>query len=162
LTLNGLQAGDAGNYTLVLSNSFGTNISVAAALTVFSGPITNSLVVHLKFDGDYKDVSGSGLDGAAVGTPTFQPGILGQAVHLSSSGTPANNPDTNNYVTLGTQLKLSTNDFSVSLWAKSPSKTTTNPLLQIRIGAPAATRVGSSQPRAADEVEHSGRPVSSA
>jgi hypothetical protein len=118
LTLNGLQAGDAGNYTLVLSNSFGTNISVAAALTVFSGPITNSLVVHLKFDGDYKDVSGSGLDGAAVGTPTFQPGILGQAVHLSSSGTPANNPDTNNYVTLGTQLKLSTNDFSVSLWGK--------------------------------------------
>jgi hypothetical protein len=120
LTLNAVQLADAGNYTLVLSNSFGTNISAVAHLSVFSGPITNSLVAHLKFDGTYVDSSGNGTDGSQVGTPTFVPGILGQAVHIASSGTPQNAPDTNNYVTLGTpvQLKFGTNDFSIALWAK--------------------------------------------
>jgi hypothetical protein len=118
LVLNPVQTTDQGNYILVVSNSFGTNASVTALLSVYSGSITGSLVVHLKFDGDYKDTSGSGFDGAAVGTPAFQPGKVGQAVHLSSSGSPDSNPDTNNYVTLGTQLTLGTNDFSVSFWGK--------------------------------------------
>jgi hypothetical protein len=118
LVLNPVQTTDQGNYILVVSNSFGTNASVTAHLSVYSGTITGSLAVHLKFDGDYKDSSGSGFDGTAVGAPAFQSGMIGQAVHLSSSGAPPNNPATNNYVTLGTQLKLSTNDFSVSFWGK--------------------------------------------
>jgi hypothetical protein len=120
LTINSVQTSDQGNYTLIISNSFGTNTSVAANLSVYSGSITGSLVAHLKFDGDYKDASGSGADGSAVGTPSFQTGIIGQAVHLTSSGSPANNPDTNNYVTFGTatQLQFGTNNFSFSFWSK--------------------------------------------
>jgi hypothetical protein len=120
LTIGSVKATDAGNYTLVISNTFGTATSVPAHLTVFSGPITNGLIAHLKFDNDYTDSSGNGTAGTAVGTPTFQTGIIGQAVHITSTGSPANAPDTNNYVTLGTppQLQLGTNDFSISFWAK--------------------------------------------
>jgi hypothetical protein len=120
LNLTGLKSSDTGDYTLVVSNVFGTNVSAAAHLTVYSGSITGALVAHLKFEGNLTDSSGNATDGTAVGTPTFEAGVLGQAVHVISSGTPENNPDTNNYVSLGTpaQLKFSTNDFSISLWAK--------------------------------------------
>jgi len=105
---------------LMVSNSYGTNTSASVNLSVYSGTISGSLVAHLKFDNDYKDVSGNAVDGTAVGTPTFETGKIGQAVHVSSSGTPANAPDTNNYVTLGTPTKLQfgTNDFSFSFWSK--------------------------------------------
>jgi hypothetical protein len=99
-------------------------------LVVFSGSVTQALVAHLKFDGDYKDASGTGTDGAAVGTPDFQTGILGQAVHVNSAGTPADNPSPNNYVTLGTaKLKLTTNDFSFSFWTKIASQNDDKPFI---------------------------------
>ncbi len=131
LTLTGLMATNTGDYTLVLSNSFGTNMSAVAHLTVYSGAITNGLVAHLKFDGDYSDASGDGTAGSAVGSPTFETGILGQAVHVISTGTPANGPSTNNYVTLGTptQLQFGTNDFSISFWAKINSQNDDKPFV---------------------------------
>ncbi len=131
LTLSGLAVTNTGNYTLVLSNAFGTNSSTVAHLIVYSGAITNGLVAHLKFDNDYTDASGHGTDGSAVGTPTFESGILGQAVHVSSSGTPNSNPATNNYVTLGTpsQLRFGTNDFSISFWAKINSQNDDKPFI---------------------------------
>ncbi|HZR18143.1 MAG TPA: LamG-like jellyroll fold domain-containing protein [Verrucomicrobiae bacterium] len=131
LTLNPVQLSDAGNYVLVLSNSFGTNASAPFTLFVFSGSISNSLLAHLKFDGDYKDVSGNGTDGSAVGTPSFQTGLIGQAVHVTSSGSPADAPATNNYVTFGTgpNLHFGTNDFSVSFWAKVLSQNDDKPFI---------------------------------
>jgi Concanavalin A-like lectin/glucanases superfamily/Immunoglobulin domain len=131
LALNSLTAAQTGDYALVASNSYGTNISATAHLTVYSGPITDGLVAHLKFDGDYKDSSGKGTDGSAVGTPTFETGLLGQAVHVTSTGTPNGNPDTNNYVSLGTpsQLDFGTNDFSISLWAKVISQHDDKPFI---------------------------------
>ena len=98
---------------------------------VFTGSITQDLVAHLKFDGDYKDASGSGTDGSAVGSPTFEAGMIGQAVHVTSAGTPAGNPSPNNYVSLGTaaQLQFGTNDFSVSFWAKIASQNDDKPFI---------------------------------
>jgi hypothetical protein len=129
LTLNAVTAADQGAYAAVLSNPGGSITSRVAQLVVFSGSITQGLVVHLKFDGDYKDASGNALDGSAVGSPGFQTGIIGQAVHVNSAGTPADNPSPNNYVSLGTQLKLGTNDFSIGFWAKIASQNDDKPFI---------------------------------
>jgi hypothetical protein len=131
LTLNGVTTNDAGAYLAIISNSGGSVTSKVAQLTVFTGSITQDLVAHLKFDGDYKDSSGAGTDGTANGTPTFEAGIIGQAVHLHSAGSPAGNPSPNNYVTLGypAQLKFGTSDFSISFWAKVLSQNDDKPFI---------------------------------
>ena len=120
-------ATNGGAYQVLVSNAFSTVLSRSAHLTVFAGPITQDMVVHLTFDGTYADSSGRSNNATSVGSPTFEPGFLGQAVHLISSGTPANNPATNNYVTLGYPSDLVfgsdmtggvASDFSVSFWSK--------------------------------------------
>ena len=89
--------------------------------------ITDNLVVHLTFDNDYNDSSGNGINGAATGTPTFEAGTLGQAVHITSTGDDV----TNNYVTLGypAGLELGTSDFSVSFWVKVFSQNDDKPFI---------------------------------
>jgi hypothetical protein len=131
LTLTSVTSGDAGGYAAVVSNSGGSITSKVAQLIVFTGSITQQLVAHLKFDGDYGDASGSGSTGTAVGSPSFQSGIIGQAVHLNSAGTPANNPSPNNYVSLGSpsQLLFGTSDFSISFWAKINSQNDDKPFI---------------------------------
>lgn len=131
LTINNAATANTGDYQLVVTNSYGAVTSAVAHLTVYSGPITDSLVAHLKFDNDYTDSSGNGTDGSAVGTPAFATGIIGQAVHVSSSGTPANAPATNNYVTLGTppQLSFGSSDFSISFWTKVSFQNDDKPFL---------------------------------
>jgi hypothetical protein len=52
--------------------------------------LTNDLVLHLRFDGNYSDTSGGGNDAAALaGSPPFLAGKLGQGVHIAT--TPGNN-----------------------------------------------------------------------
>jgi hypothetical protein len=117
---------DSGLYSVQISNIFSTVSAKPADLTVYSGPITNSMIAHYTFDGSYSDVTGNGNDGLPVGTPTFEPGILGMAIHTTTSGTPANAPATNNYVTLGMDPELNfgsdyngdSSDFSVSFWVQ--------------------------------------------
>ena len=128
---------DTATYALVATNSAGkTNLS--ASLVVLPPPtfanVTNHLLLHLKFDGNYNDSSGQGYNGTPVGAPTFVPGKIGsQALHYSTMcSTNANGTQhavTNaNYVSLGTNTALSelgarwTNGtgFSVSLWARLP------------------------------------------
>ncbi len=131
LTLSAVAADAAGAYAAVVSNPAGSATSHVAQLVVFTGPVTQNLVAHLKFDGDYHDASGSGTDGSAVGTPSFEAGLVGQAVHVTSAGTPANNPSPNSYVTLGNpaQLKFGTNDFSIAFWAKVMSQNDDKPFI---------------------------------
>ncbi len=122
---------DTGNYQLVATNPAGTNGSTVVALTVLP-PIafanaTNGLVLHLKFDGNLNDASGRGNNGTAVGSPTFVPGQVGQALHYStttdtggSGGTVTNA----NYVTLGRPADLNfgaTTSFSVAFWVRLPA-----------------------------------------
>lgn len=108
------QTTDAGLYYAVVANSGGSATSSVARLLVYSGTITNDLVVHLKFDGDYADASGRGNNASAVGSPSFVSGKIGQAFQFSS----AKDGTSFNYATLGApaDLQFGTNDFSVSFW----------------------------------------------
>jgi len=129
---------DTATYELVATNGAGkTNLS--ASLLVLPPPtfanVTNHLLLHLKFDGNYKDSAGQGYNGTNVGAPTFVPGKIGsQALHYSTmTSTNADgtqNAVTNaNYVSLGTNTVLSdlgarwTNGsgFSVSFWTRLPA-----------------------------------------
>jgi Concanavalin A-like lectin/glucanases superfamily len=91
---------------------------------VVNVPVTNGLVVHLKFDGDYTDSSGHGNNGTPVGSPAIAAGKIGSAMQY----TDADGGASLNYVTMdnpvGTHpadLRMGTNtSFSVSFWYKVP------------------------------------------
>ncbi len=82
--------------------------------------ITDGLVVHLTFDKSYTNsISASGVDGSAVGDPTFETGLIGSgAVSLTSDA------GVFNYVTLGNADVLNFGsvtdgtavDFTVAFW----------------------------------------------
>src|SRR4029079_5989623 len=110
-----------GVYKAVVSNSGGTissapfNLIVAPLST--GSPVTNALVTHLKFDGNYTDSSPNKVDGTAVGDPKFVPGILGQAVSVTT----LRHGSQIDYVTLGYPdlLKFGADvNFTISFWAK--------------------------------------------
>ncbi len=121
LTLTSVKVSDAGIYQLIVTNSYGAVTSTVAHLTVVSGPITNGLVAHLTFDGNFNDTSGRGnnatyaTNGASADpNPTFVPGKLGQAFEYTTliDGSKID------YATFGypPDLMMNTNSFSVSLW----------------------------------------------
>jgi hypothetical protein len=113
LTIPSAQAANAGDYSVIVSNAGGEAESAPAALTVFAGPITQDLVVHLKFDDNLTDSSGKGNHGTAVGSPTYDTGKIGKAVHIPSGF---------DYVTLETPADLNfgtDTDFSISFWAQT-------------------------------------------
>jgi hypothetical protein len=124
LVLNHVQSNSIGTYQLVASNSYGSVTSTPAALRLYAGSLTNSLVVHLTFDGNLNDTSGHGnnatyqYNGASANpNPTYAAGKIGNAFQVT---TIIDSSDYE-YATLGypTDLQFAdTNDFSVSLWAK--------------------------------------------
>lgn len=137
-TIPNAQTNANGAYQVVVSNAFSEVVSAPANLTVFAGSITNDLTVHLTFDDTYADATGNGNDATNVGSPDFEPGFLGDAIHVDSSGSPANAPATNNYVTLGypSDLNFGTDldpggavDFSVSFWVKIFSQNDDKPFI---------------------------------
>ena len=103
----------SGTYTVEVKNAAGSVTSLPAQVIVFSGPITQDLVVHLKMDGSLSDASGRGNNGQAVGAPAFVDGKVGsKALQLTSDA---------DYVTLGAPADLNFGtgtDFSVSFWTK--------------------------------------------
>jgi autotransporter-associated beta strand protein len=126
LTLSGLALSDAGSYQVVVSNGGGSTNPPAATLTVLSIPttpsqvgLTNSLVLHLPFDADDKDISGHNNNGTSVGSPTLPtdtPIVGGGYLHVSSDTTLSYN-----YVTLGKPSDLqfgSSVNFSVAFWVR--------------------------------------------
>ena len=124
LMLESVQSNNIGSYQVAAWNSYGAVTSAPALLKVYAGPLTNSLVVHLKFDGDLTDSSGEGNNAtyqnngaAAKPNPTFVPGLLGEAFQVT---TLIDSSDYE-YATLGYPNDLEfggTNDFSVSFWVK--------------------------------------------
>ena len=122
---------DAGNYVLVAGNGLGNTNSAPARLTVMPSPsfanLTNELVLHLRFDGNYLDGSGHANDASAPnGSPSFLPGVLGQAVHIATS------PGTN-------YLQVSNNagdfafdetvSFSVAFWVRYSGRFNDDPII---------------------------------
>jgi hypothetical protein len=133
LTLTNVYYTDAGSYQLRAANPVGTNTSLAAVLSVepanpnFAN-LTNGLVLHLKFDGNYTDATGRGNNGSPVGAPTFVPGKIGSsALHYStttSTGGSLGTVVSSNYVTLGVRpdLQFGSNvNFSIAYWVRLPS-----------------------------------------
>ena len=122
LVLPDLQASSAGNYEVVVGNSYGSVTSSIAVLKVWSGPIISNLVVHLPFDGNFNDTSGRGNNAAyaingpnANSSPTFLPGKIGQAFQYTTTI----DASIQEYATLLYPPDLqfgATNDFSVSMW----------------------------------------------
>ncbi len=82
---------DAGTYDVVVSNGIGSPATSAAAILTVQAPatyayLTNDLVLHLRFDGDYLDTSGRTNDAMAPYLPpAFLGGKIGQGVHIAST-----------------------------------------------------------------------------
>lgn len=121
---------DTGVYQLSATNLIGTSTSQPATLAVLPMPafanVTNDLVLHLTFDGNYLDSSGRTNHAEPMGSPTFVAGAIGsQALHFSTT---VDSTDPNdifvtdaNYATLGTppDLQFGSNiNFSISYWVR--------------------------------------------
>ncbi len=110
-------AADSGTYQLVVSQGATVVKSTPAIIQVLPLPsyvlLTNNLVLHLKFDGNFLDSSPSGDNPTVNGAPTFVPdGQLGQAARLSNL----------NYLVVpdpNSQLLFDINqDFTVAFWVR--------------------------------------------
>jgi hypothetical protein len=114
LTLTAVQPSAAGDYQLIAANSAGRATSAVSRLRVFTGPLNQNLVAWLRFDGNYLDSSGHGNHAAAVGSPTFLAGKIGQALKVKTLA----DGSSFDYATLGypPDLQFNTNDFSISFW----------------------------------------------
>ncbi len=74
-------------------------------------PGSANLVAHYEFEGTTNDSSGSGLNGTAMGSPTFVAGKVGQAISLSGL---------NDFVEItGYKGILGPNAFSITAWIKT-------------------------------------------
>jgi hypothetical protein len=130
---------DTGIYKLVVSQGATKVTSAPATLTVKPPPaylnLTENLVLHLKFDGDYSDSSGRTHNGTAGGTPTFVPGAIGSgAVALST----VSSSSTFNYVTVGALPDFAfaeTDSFSVSFWMKFTGWNNDLPMIGNAVGS---------------------------
>ena len=113
---------DNGVYSVAAENSLGVTNSQPVKLAVMPPPLfcnlTNGLVLHLKFDGDYLDNSGRTNHGTPLGAPGFVAGRIGsRALHYSTDVAAG----IYNYVTLGTpaDLQFGANvNFSVVYWVR--------------------------------------------
>ncbi len=123
LSLPGVYFTDAGSYVLWVTNGVGFTNTVAATLTVMPEPtfanLTNDLVLHLRFDGDYADSSGRANDASAPGgEPPFLAGKIGQGVHVATTANA-------NYLVISDNAGDLTFDentsFTVGFWLKYTS-----------------------------------------
>jgi hypothetical protein len=139
LTITNTVAGDAGNYSVGVSNSLGGLVSSSAALTVLpvptSPPAIPGLVLHLPFNNNLTDATGRGNNGTSINmtatTSNTAPatfvtdGAIGQAYHYESQMGSFPGPTTTNtsFVTLGVRpdLQFSSNvNFTIAFWMRMP------------------------------------------
>jgi hypothetical protein len=133
LWLTNVQTPVGGGYSVIVTNEGGSVTSSVANLTIYSRTLTDGLVAHLKFDGNYDDATGRGNSGTPQGSPEFTNGWFGQAIHVESSR--SNIP--NNYVSLGypedfkfgSAATADAVDFSVAFWAKVFSQSDDKPFI---------------------------------
>jgi hypothetical protein len=118
LSINGVQAGDAGNYSVVVSNIVGAVTSSNAVLTV-TGPVAcvtppGGLISWWKAEGNAQDVAGIN-GGTLMGSAGFAAGEVGSGFSFNGSGQFVQVPDS-------PSLRL-TNELTVELWYKDTGAT---------------------------------------
>jgi hypothetical protein len=122
-------AGDSGKYTITVRNAKGAATKdIIVNVIGGSGDLANGLVVHLPFDDTYNDTSGKGNNATAAGTPDFQTGKIGKALHVKTT----TDGTTENYASLGypNDLKFAdTTDFSISMWVNVTSQSDDHPFI---------------------------------
>lgn len=127
LTIANATPADAGTYKLVATNPAGTTESNPATLAVLASPSAcglggGDLVLHLRFDDDYKDTSGRNNNGTPQGSPTFVAGAIGtKALHYSTVTDDSGAVTEANYVSLGVPADLqfgTSQNFSISYWVR--------------------------------------------
>jgi hypothetical protein len=132
-SLANIHKANEGDYQVVLSNNSGSVTSVVASVNVVIADIpaiTNALVAHFTFEGNYNDVSGNGNSGSGVGSPGYtETGKCGGAgLHFLTK------PDGSefDFVALGTPDDFTfgaSTDFSLSFWFRYTTPTGEFPLL---------------------------------
>ncbi len=144
LTLSPLDlVSSPGTYTVAITGVGTTNAS--ASVTVLAPPsslnLTQALVLHLPFGGDYQDYSGRGNNATPKGAPTFVAGPF------SPGGTPRTNAvavnvdtgsSTYNYVSVSnsTDLAFGVNDsFTISFWVSYNSWANDDPFIGNAVGS---------------------------
>lgn len=130
LTLAAVGFADSASYRLSATNSVGTSNSQPATLTVVAQPtyanITNALVAHLTFDGNYLDSTGRGNHGYPSNSPAIIAGKIGPgALSYATVQNVDTNSQTTNYLSSFVNLDIrpdlqfgTSTDFSVACWIK--------------------------------------------
>ena len=117
LALTGVQFTDAGNYSVVATNGFGTAPSVVAVLTVVAPGACAAppagLVGWWKGDNNLLDQVGTN-NGIFVGDAAFGPAQVGLGFALDGAG---------DGVSLGTAANLRLQDFTIEAWIQRASTT---------------------------------------
>ncbi|WP_150107231.1 immunoglobulin domain-containing protein [Pedosphaera parvula] len=110
LLLTNIQAINAGNYAVVLTNALGSVRSSNATLTVLPVTIPSppGLVNWWPGDGNAKDIQGTNNGSLKNGT-TFTKGIVGQAFNFDGK---------TNMVSVGILPAAITNTFTIEFWVK--------------------------------------------
>jgi hypothetical protein len=138
LTISPLDLSTGGTYRVVLNNGAGTT-NVSANLTVLPVPATinlsQNLMLHLPFDGNYLDSSGRNNNATKKGNPSFVAGQIGSgAVHVNVDSS----ANAFNYVqvTNSPDLAFGANDsFTVSFWANYTSWPNDDPMIGNAVGS---------------------------
>ena len=116
---------NSGTYQLVVTQGATVVNSQPATLTVKPVPayvnLPESLVAHLKFDGDYADASGRNNAGTAKGTPQLITGKVGTGAVRVTTTVSGGAVTAANYVSLGVPTDLqfgAAQNFSVAFWTR--------------------------------------------
>ncbi|HXG48666.1 MAG TPA: LamG-like jellyroll fold domain-containing protein, partial [Methylomirabilota bacterium] len=126
LTISGLQLADAGGYSVVVANAFGSVTSVVATLTMVLPPPCaappSGLVAWWPGQGNAMDLAGNS-DGTATGGVAYASARVGQGFQFNGTNAAVLVPDTANLLYPGT------NSFSVEAWIRTTDTNGFHPIV---------------------------------
>jgi hypothetical protein len=125
LTFASVAESDSGTYQLFVTQGNTVVSTAPATLTVKPRPtyldLSENLVVHLKFDGDYQDASGRNNHGTPVGGPSLVDGKIGSGALRYATVMAGDTVASASYVSLGSPADLQfggATSFSVAFWTR--------------------------------------------
>jgi len=127
-TIPSASTNDSGNFTVIVTNIYGSTTSVVATLSVLppGGPttVTNGLAVYLNFDNNLTAQagttnSGSLYTGGATLGPRYKSGVIGAAATFTNTSNAG--PPNDWAISLGSLEWIYAGSFSFSFWERSAS-----------------------------------------